>query len=67
MTPAEEARALETIRAAANEFAKHPRFRHKMFGPVRALEVLVQLQKFLDSQPRPVAWPKQPESLEIED
>lgn len=57
MTPAEEARALQTIRTAVNEFAQHPRFRHKMFGPVQALEVLVQLQKFLDSQPRPVAWP----------
>ena len=49
--------AAAIIREAVNDLSKHPRFRHKMFGPVQALEVLVQLRKFLDSQPRPVVWP----------
>lgn len=53
-----DAEAAEIIREAVAELAKHPRFKHKMFGPVQALEVLVQLRKFLDSQPRPVVWPR---------
>ena len=52
-----DAEAAEIIREAVSDLARHPRFRGKMFGPVQALEVLVQLEKFLASQPRPVAWP----------
>lgn len=64
--PPNEARDLETIRAAAAELAKHPRFRGKMFGPVQALEVLYCLSVFLDKQPLPVKWPQAAETLEIE-
>lgn len=58
MTDAEKAKNAQLIREAAHGLARHPRFRGKMFGPVQALEVLVQLEKFLASQPRPVAWPR---------
>ncbi len=57
MTPAEEAESAQVIREAVTDLARHPRFRGKSFGPVQALELLVQLEKFLASQPRPVAWP----------
>ena len=49
--------AAERIRQTARELALHPRFKGKHFGENSALEVLVQLYKYLEANPG-TRWPE---------